>query len=85
MTLKFNHGFEYSGFQYGWHNKDVYRLPSVSGNNSYGLKKLNPIQVGNKTGYRIKRQKLTIEQLKAKSVFIGKEIHIVSDSKNIPE
>ena len=83
MLLKFKYGFEYLGFQYGWLNKELYRLPSTSGNYHYGLKKLNIIKVGNKKGYRIKKQKLTIEQIKERTVLIKTEIIVVKD-KDIP-
>ncbi len=45
MILKFKYGFEYNDFLYGWNNKELYRLPSKSGNKSYGLKKLDSIVV----------------------------------------
>lgn len=83
MVLKFKYGFEYLGFQYGWLNKELYRLPSTSGNYHYGLKKLNIIKVGNKKGYRIKRDRMTIEQLKVRTTLIEREVAIIKD-KDIP-
>jgi hypothetical protein len=84
MILKFKYGFEYDGFLYGWNNKDLYRLPSVSGNKSYGLKKLESIIVGNGVGYRIKTKKLSVNQLKQLTIFIDKEYQVITDSVDIP-
>jgi hypothetical protein len=84
MIIKFKYGFEYDGFLYGWNNKDLYRLPSTSGNKSYGLKKLDAIVVGNGIGYRIKKQKLSLKQLKDKTIFIDKEYQVINDTVDIP-
>ena len=84
MILKFKYGFEYDGFLYGWNNKDLYRLSSKSGNKSYGLKKLDSIVVGNSTGYRIKKQKFSLNQLKERTIFIDKEYQVIGDSVDIP-
>ena len=79
MIIRFKYGFFYKDFLYGWHQKELYRLPSNSGNKKYGLKKLNVIQIGNKTGYRIKRDKLTINQLEQKTIVINQEISQIKD------
>ena len=84
MIIKFKYGFEYDGFLYGWNNKDLYRLPSTSGNKSYGLKKLDAIVVGNGIWYRIKKQKLSLKQLKDKTIFIDKEYQVINDTVDIP-
>jgi len=85
MLLKFNYGFDYLGFQYGWYRKELYRLPSKTGKNKYGLKKLNPITVGNTLGYRIKRQKISMVQLKQMTNTIAQvEITIIKENKDIP-
>lgn len=84
MIINFKYGFEYDGFLYGWNNKDLYRLPSKSGNKSYGLKKLDSIIVGNGVGYRIKKQKLSIKQLKEMTIFIDKEYQIIKDNVDMP-
>ena len=84
MILKFKYGFEYNDFLYGWNNKELYRLPSKSGNKSYGLKKLDSIVVGNSIGYRIKQQKFSLKQLKDRTIFIDKEYQVIGDSVDIP-
>jgi hypothetical protein len=84
VILKFKYGFEFEGFLFGWNNKDLYRLPSTSGNKSYGLKKLNAIIIGNSLGYRIKRKKLSLKQLKDITIFIDKECQVINDTVDIP-
>ena len=83
LIVKFKYGFEYKGFVFGWKDKELYRLPSSSGRNNYVLKKLKKITVGNKMGYRIKRDKLTVEQLEQKTILINKEIQKITD-KDLP-
>lgn len=82
--INFKYGFQHENFIYGWHKKELYRLPSLSGNRSYGLKKLDIIKVGNLLGYRIKGQKFSINQLKDKTVFINKNYTIITDTVDIP-
>ena len=84
MIITFRYGFEYGGFQYGWYKKELYRLPSVSGINTYGFKKMKIIKVGNKDGYRVKRQKLTIDQLTERTVKMFVEVEIIKN-QHIPE
>ena len=72
MTLTFRYGFEHKGFVYGWCKKELYRLPSESCLKTFCLKKLNKIMIGNKEGYRVKRDKFTIEQLQAKTELFNK-------------
>ena len=82
--MRFKYGFDWGGFQYGWKNHELYRLPSTSGSKSYGLKKLSLIKVGNVDGYHIKRQKFTVQQLKDKTTSIEKEYDIIKDTKDVP-
>lgn len=66
MTITFTHGFIFKGFNFGWHDNTLYRMPSSIGNRLYGLRKLNEIKVGNTNGYHIKREKkskLQVEQM----------------------
>lgn len=84
MKIEFKYGFEYDGFTYGWNKKELYRLPSVSGNKSYGLKKLPLILVGNKSGYRIKQNKFSIDQLKSMSKEINKSFEVINDNIDLP-
>lgn len=63
MVKKFKYGFEYKGMNYGWNNKELYRLPSHKGKKYYGLKKLTLIDVGNKKGYNVGRVKKPIDMI----------------------
>lgn len=83
MILTFTFGFAYKGFTFGWLNKELYRLPSESKNKHYTLKKLKPIKIGNKVGYRIKRDKFTMEQLEEKTMVISVEVKKIID-ENVP-
>lgn len=84
MIIKFDYGFIHEDFIFGWNKEELYRLPSTSGNKTYGLKKLNQIMVGVKVGYRIKKEKYTIQQLKDRTIFMEKEFQII-DSPDIPK
>jgi len=84
MILNFKYGFNHDGFLYGWQNQELYRLPSTSGNKSYGLKKLSLIPVGNVEGYRIKRQKFSIQQLLDRTDTINVKIKVIKDSIHLP-
>lgn len=83
MVIKFTSGFEHGGFLFGWHKKELYRLPSEIGNRTFGLKKLNRISVGKSWGYRVKREKMSIAVLKTKTGVINRNIKI-HDSKDCP-
>lgn len=63
MTLNFKFGFNYKGLNFGWKDKHLYRLPSVKNSRTYPLKKLSLIEVGRKKGYRVMRDRLTVDQL----------------------
>ena len=74
IIYNFEYGFEYKGFLFGWKNEKLFRITSTKGGH-YPLKELSQIKVGNKKGYRIVRDKKTIEQLKELSdVFTIKKI-----------
>ena len=78
MKLKINnfeYGFLYKGFIFGWKDNKLFRVTSTKGNH-YPLKELNKIKVGNRDGYRVVRDKKTIEQLKELSdFFTTQEVH----------
>lgn len=84
MIITFKYGFEYGGFLYGWYQKELYRLPSTIGTRHYGVKKLNSIMVGNKVGYRVRRAKLTIEQLKDRTMLINRELSVPNENPDLP-
>ena len=85
MKLKFKYGFNYKDFLYGWLKKELYRLPSTSGNKSYGLKRLSLIKVGVGEGYRLKKDKLSVLQCKNMAVEINKVITVINDTIDLPE
>jgi hypothetical protein len=62
--MTFEYGFAINGIFYGWHEKQLYRLPSKIGNRYYGFRQVKPIKVGNKIGYRVNRQTKSIDQLR---------------------
>lgn len=84
MKLKFKYGFYHEEFLYGWLKKELYRLPSTSGNKSYGLKKLSIIKVGVGEGYRLKRDKISIQQCKDRTIEINKVITVIKDTVDLP-
>ena len=63
MVTLYKYGFVYKGFNFGWKDKILFRLPSEKNLNYYPLKKLSSIDIGNKKGYRVVRDKKTIDQL----------------------
>ena len=63
MTVNYKYGFEYKGFNFGWLNKKLYRLPSTKNLRSYPLKELNEIKINKSKGYRVVRDRKTIKQL----------------------
>lgn len=63
MIWNFKYGFTYKEFNFGWRNKKLFRLPTIKNLKSYPIKELSTIDVGNKKGYRVVRDKKTIEQL----------------------
>jgi len=81
--IHFKYGFFYKDFLYGWHEKELYRLPLESGKRHYPLKKLTTIDVGKQKGYRCKRDKLSMLRLKDMSIVIDKKISVIKD-KDFP-
>jgi hypothetical protein len=84
MIIEFNYGIEYKGFIFGWHKKELYRLPSTSGRYSYGFKKLNAIMVGNQLGYCLKRDKFSMKKLEEKTIIIPKQTISILKSEHLP-
>ena len=86
MVRIYKYGFKYKNFNYGWYKKELYRLPSVNfKNQNFPLKKLKLIDVGNKKGYRLFRDKKTLEQLEELTEVINYE-YVVNgkQSKDTP-
>lgn len=81
MIRIYRYGFKYKNFTFGWFKKNLYRLPSESNLKFYPLKKLNIIDIGNKKGYRIVRDKKTIEQLQEMTEVINYK-HIINGNKS---
>ena len=63
MIQNFKYGFEYKGLNFGWKNKKLFRLPSTKHLRSYPLRELPLIKIGKNKGYRVVRDKKTIDQL----------------------
>ena len=81
MILRFKYGFDYKGIPYGWLKGKLYRLPYNSKDKrSYPLKELESILIGNKVGYRVGRDKKTIEQLEVLTNRINFEYNKIVDS-----
>lgn len=83
-VLNFKYGFDYKSFQFGWLDKELYRLPSKTGNRFFPLKKLKKIKVGKGYGYRVKRDKLSLIQLEAKTKVINKKIKTIDKNNDTP-
>ena len=77
IKMKFETGFRYRGFWYGWHGGDLYRLPTERGNRLYGLRRLPVIKVGNHIGYYVARVKMSMNVVKARTTIINKNIKFV--------
>lgn len=63
MTQTYRYGFNYKGLTFGWKDKKLFRLPSEKDSRNYSFKQLSIIDVGNKKGYRVSRDKKTVGQL----------------------
>jgi hypothetical protein len=85
MVRLYKYGFYYKNFNFGWYKKKLYRLPSESKKNNYPLKQMDIIPVGKKEGYRIVRDKKTIDQLMEMTELINFK-HIINgkDSEDTP-
>lgn len=81
--IHFTHGIVHENFYYGWHKKELYRLPSQSGLSHYGFKKLNQITVGNQKGYRLKKSKFSLNRLKEMTSIIDVKVY-THKSKHTP-
>jgi len=81
MIQNFKYGFEYKGFNFGWKDKKLFRLPSEKNLRNYPLKELSIINIGNKKGYRVLRDKKTIDQLMELTEIINFK-YIVNGHKN---
>lgn len=79
----FKYGLEYKGYLFGWYEKELYRLP-IKGEKNLLLKKLNIIKVGNKKGYRLRRDKISIEHIKAMTIAINVKVGVLKPHKDIP-
>jgi len=62
MIIKY--GFEINGFMYGWHSKELYKLPCVIGKRSYGLRLIKKQIIGSTPCYSIQGKKVTVNKLK---------------------
>lgn len=83
--MKFKYGFFYKKYFFGWHKGDLYRLPKV-GKYTIAFKKLDKIKIGKskKKGYLVAHDRKTIDQLKALTTVINKEVPDVPKSDDLP-
>lgn len=79
MIINFKFGFEFNGFIYGWHKKELYRLPTTKGNRSYTLIKVGTYEGGYYVGRRMKSNR----QVKAMTHYINKKVEII-ESDDLP-
>lgn len=73
----FQYGFEYKNIKFGWCKKVLYRLPFEKNLRWFPLKKLSEIKIGNCTGYRCYRDKISMAQLKFMTKKIEWEVEII--------
>ena len=78
--MDFKYGFTHKGQPYGWYKKELYRLPFTKQLRSYSLKQLSLIKIGNKQGYRVSKDKLSLQQLKCMTKEIDFKINIFTNS-----
>ena len=79
MMLRIKYGFSFDDMNFGWINKELFRLPSKKNKRTFCLKKLDSITIGNKVGYRIGGKRFTLEQLEEMTNFIDVEINKLKD------
>lgn len=70
MIIRFFYGFIYNNKVYGWHEKELYRLPQNIGNRYYSKKKC--AKWGD--GYFLGSDRKSKNQLKSMTVVIDKEV-----------
>ena len=58
--MTFSAGFTMEGKVYGWHEKQLYRLPYTKGTKSFALRKMSPGRIGVTTVYFVGGKKRTI-------------------------
>ena len=67
---KITHGISHNDITYGWHEKELYRLPIHIGNRYFCFKKLTKVPIGNQFGYRLSQKAFTINQLQEKTCLL---------------
>jgi len=77
--MEFKFGFVYNDVKYGWYKKDLYKLPYTKDKRSYSFKMIKPIIIGSTTVYNIQRNKLTINNLKNRTIKISWNITLIED------
>jgi hypothetical protein len=77
--MQFKYGLIYMGVQYGWHKKQLYRLPFTRNNRSYNLKLINPIVIGSTTCYNLQRNKVTIKRIETLTTKIDWFVEVVTE------
>jgi hypothetical protein len=77
--MEFKFGFIYNDVKYGWYKKDLYKLPYTKDKRSYSFKIIKPIIIGCTTVYNIQRNKLTINNLKKRTLNVKWNISTFED------
>ncbi len=85
MTLLFKIGFTFQGFNYGWFEGDLYRLPSKGVRRHYPLKKLD-LKTREKAApfYCLKKAKKTVQFCKDISKEFSKPIEFLIEHQDLP-
>lgn len=63
-TIHYKYGFVYKDVRYVWKCKNLYRLPYVNNNKSYGFMEVPKYCFKTTIVYNIQRNKITINKLK---------------------
>ena len=84
MTIEFKYGFEFEGFLFGWHKKELYRLPSLSSDGKkLSIKKLKLHYNINSKSYRIKSKKIPVDKCVAMTLKIEDAIKMYKEKNKI--
>jgi hypothetical protein len=77
MIIHFKFGFEFNGLMYGWHKKELYRLPTTKNNRHYTLMKVGRYANGYYVGRRMKSDAI----VKSMTRFINVKVEIIEDDQ----
>lgn len=78
--MQFKYGFEFNRLKYGWHKKELYRLPCLIGARYYSLKKMKSHLIGTTLCWNIYKHKMTKNQLEKLTVKVNWKIESLKNS-----